>query len=45
MSKLNQRMANGENMTHVGAWYRLVTCCGSLMEHDNCDFTERLHAY
>ena len=28
----NQCVANGENMIHVGAWHRSVTCCGWLMD-------------
>ena len=33
-------MANGENMTHVGAWYRSVTCCRS---HTDCTWQLRLY--
>ena len=38
--KQNQSMANGENMTHVGAWHRLVTCCRSLT---GCTWQLRLY--
>ena len=39
-------MANGENMTRVGAWHRSALAVVRLrIVHDNCDFTERSLVY